>query len=234
MSTSSTDSIQLNQPTWLLIDTTGQGCHIGLTHQGVCWTDSDMQPQSHTKRVLPMIESLLTQAKLSMNEVQGIVYTKGPGSFTGVRVGVSVVQGLAFASSIPTLGVSTLMALAWQGYCQTQQSNVGAIIDARMAQIYWAVYDFTQDAHVMRVDCISSVEQVSEQPMPRLVAGDVHLLEKALVKGEIPSFSAQPNVDIKSLFSLVETGLKQQFLSWDEGLALPIYLRNDVAHLPKK
>lgn len=79
------------------------------------------------------------------------------------------------------------MALAWQGYCQTQQPNVGAIIDARMAQIYWAVYDFTQDAHVMRVDCISSVEQVSEQPMPRLVAGDVHLLESAC-QGEIPSF----------------------------------------------
>lgn len=234
MSTSSTDRIQHNQPTWLLIDTTGQGCHVGLTHQGVCWTDSDMQPQSHTKRILPMIESLLAQAKLSMQDVQGIVYTKGPGSFTGVRVGVSVVQGLAFASSIPTLGVSTLMALAWQGYCQTQQSYVGAIIDARMAQIYWAVYDFTQGAKVMTADCISSVEQVSEQPMPILVAGDVHLLENMLVKAENPHFSSQPNVDIKSLFSLVETGLKQHFLSWDDELALPIYLRNDVAHLPKK
>jgi tRNA threonylcarbamoyladenosine biosynthesis protein TsaB len=193
-----------------------------------------MQPQSHTKRILPMIEFLLTQAKLSIQDVQGIVYTKGPGSFTGVRVGVSVVQGLAFASSIPTLGVSTLMALAWQGYCQTKQPKVGAIIDARMAQIYWAVYDFTQGAKVMTADCISSVEQVSEQPMPILVAGDVHLLENTLVKAEIPRFSAQHSVDIKSLFSLVETGLKQHFLIWDDELALPIYLRNDVAHLPKK
>jgi tRNA threonylcarbamoyladenosine biosynthesis protein TsaB len=193
-----------------------------------------MQPQSHTKRILPMIESLLTQAKLSIQDVQGIVYTKGPGSFTGVRVGVSVVQGLAFASSIPTLGVSTLMALAWQGHCQTQQPSVGAIIDARMAQIYWAVYDFAQGAKVMTADCISSVEQVSEQPMPILVAGDVHLLENTLVKAEIPRFSAQHSVDIKSLFSLVETGLKQHFLIWDDELALPIYLRNDVAHLPKK
>ncbi len=234
MSTSSTDRIQHNQPTWLLIDTTSQGCHVGLTHQGVCWTVSDMQPQSHTKRILPMIESLLAQAKLSIQDVQGIVYTKGPGSFTGVRVGVSVVQGLAFASSIPTLGVSTLMALAWQGYCQTQQSYVGAIIDARMAQIYWAVYDFTQGAKVMTADCISSVEQVTEQPMPILVAGDVHLLENTLVKAEMPRFSAQHSVDIKSLFSLVETGLKQHFLIWDDELALPIYLRNDVAHLPKK
>lgn len=231
---SSSDFSSLTQPTWLLIDTTGLGCHVGLTHQGHYWLNSDMTPQSHTKRILPMIESLLIQSKLSMKEVQGIIYTKGPGSFTGVRVGVSVVQGLAFASSIPTLGVSTLMALAWQGYGQTQQPNVGVIIDARMAQIYWAVYDFTQGAQMITADCISCVKQVSEQPMPRLVAGDVHLLENTLVKGEIPSFSAQPNVAIKSLFSLVETGLKQQFLSWDESLALPIYLRNDVAHLPKK
>jgi tRNA threonylcarbamoyladenosine biosynthesis protein TsaB len=234
VSISSTDRIQHNQPTWLLIDTTGQGCHVGLTHHGFCWTDSDMQPQSHTKRILPMIESLLAQAKLSMQDVQGIIYTKGPGSFTGVRVGVSVVQGLAFASSIPTLGVSTLMALAWQGYGQTQQPYVGAIIDARMAQIYWAVYDFTQGAKVMTADCISSVEQLSEQPMPLLIAGDVHLLENRHVKAGNILFSAQLSVDIKSLFSLVETGLKQHFLSWDEELALPIYLRNDVAHLPKK
>lgn len=104
VSTSSTDSIQLNQPTWLLIDTTGQGCHIGLTHQGVYWTDSDMQPQSHTKRILPMIESLLTQAKLSMNDVQGIVYTKGPGSFTGVRVGCPWFRGWPLLHPFPPWG----------------------------------------------------------------------------------------------------------------------------------
>lgn len=220
--------------TWLLIDTTGQGCHIGLSHQGQCWTDSDMQPQSHTKRILPMIESLLVQANLSMQDVQSIIYTKGPGSFTGVRVGVSVVQGLAFAGSIPTLGVSTLMALAWQGKLQTQVNQIGAIIDARMNQIYWAVYDFSQTGATLTPDCISSIAQVATQPLPEVVAGDVHLFENAPVKMENTLFSAQPTVDIKSLLSLVETGLSQGFLSWDTQMALPTYLRNDVAHLPKK
>jgi tRNA threonylcarbamoyladenosine biosynthesis protein TsaB len=220
--------------TWLLIDTTGQGCHIGLSHQGQCWTDSDMQPQSHTKRILPMIESLLVQANLSMQDVQSIIYTKGPGSFTGVRVGVSVVQGLAFAGSIPTLGVSTLMALAWQGKLHTQVNQIGAIIDARMNQIYWAVYDFSQTGATLTPDCISSIAQVATQPLPEVVAGDVHLFENAPVKMENTLFSAQPTVDIKSLLSLVETGLSQGFLSWDTQMALPTYLRNDVAHLPKK
>lgn len=220
--------------TWLLIDTTGQGCHIGLSHQGQCWAESDMQPQSHTKRILPMIESLLVQANLSMQDVQSIIYTKGPGSFTGVRVGVSVVQGLAFAGSIPTLGVSTLMALAWQGKLQTQVNQIGAIIDARMNQIYWAVYDFSQACQILMPDCISSIAQVATQPLPPVVAGDVHLFENAPVKMENTLFSAQPTVDIKSLLSLVETGLSQGFLSWDTQMALPTYLRNDVAHLPKK
>lgn len=231
---SSTHSSQFAHATWLFIDTTGQGCHIGLSHQGVCWTDSDMQPQSHTKRILPMIESLLVKAQLSMKDVHGIIYTKGPGSFTGVRVGVSVVQGLAFAWSLPTLGVSTLMALAWQGYLQTQQPVVGALIDARMAQIYWAVYNFSQSGQTITLDCISSVQQVTEKDLPSVVAGDVHLLENVLVKAETSIFSAQPTVDIKSLLSLAETGLQQGFLSWDTDMALPIYLRNDVAHLPKK
>lgn len=193
-----------------------------------------MQPQSHTKRILPMIESLLAQANLSMQHVQGIIYTKGPGSFTGVRVGVSVVQGLAFAGSITTLGVSTLMALAWQGKLQTQVNQIGAIIDARMNQIYWAVYDFSQTCETLTADCISSIAQVATQPLPPVVAGDVHLFENAAVKMENTLFSAQPTVDIKSLLSLVETGLSQGFLSWDTQMALPTYLRNDVAHLPKK
>lgn len=220
--------------TWLLIDTTGQGCHIGLSHQGQCWTESDMQPQSHTKRILPMIESLLIQANLAMQDVKGIIYTRGPGSFTGVRVGVSVVQGLAFAGAIPTLGVSTLMALAWQGKQEAQANQVGAIIDARMNQVYWAVYDFGQTGETLMPDCISSIAQVATQPLPPVVAGDVHLFENAAVKMEKRLFSAQPTVDIKSLLSLVETGLSQGFLSWDTQMALPTYLRNDVAHLPKK
>lgn len=231
---SSSDLSRSTQPTWLFIDTTGQGCHIGLSHQGVYWTDSDMTPQSHTKRILPMIESLLTQAQLNIEAVQGIIYTKGPGSFTGVRVGVSVVQGLAFALSIPTLGVSTLMALAWQGQSQPHQSAVGAVIDARMSQIYWAIYDFNASAPIIHPDCISSLEQIIKRPLPKVIAGDVHLFETLLVKPEIQGLSSQPNVSVNSLLSLVEKGLEEGFLSWDEGMALPIYLRNDVAHLPKK
>lgn len=220
--------------TWLLIDTTGQGCHIGLSYQGQFWTDSDMQPQSHTKRILPMIEALLAQAQLTMQDVHGIIYTQGPGSFTGVRVGVSVVQGLAFAGAISTLGVSTLMTLAWQGKLASQHNQVGAIIDARMNQVYWAVYDFSQACQILMSDCISSVAQVATHPLPEVVAGDVHLFENTSVKMENTIFSAQPTVDIKSLLSLVETGLRQGFLSWDTDMALPIYLRNDVAHVSKK
>jgi tRNA A37 threonylcarbamoyladenosine modification protein TsaB len=126
------------------------------------------------------------------------------------------------------------MALAWQGQLACQQSPIGAVMDARMGQIYWAVYDFAHGCQVLEADKIATVDQLQTQGVPKTVAGDVHLFENALVKVENQVLSAQSNVDIKSLLSLVETGLAQGFLDWDEGMALPIYLRNDVAHLPKK
>jgi len=220
--------------TWLLIDTTGQGCHLGLMHQGQLIQQSDMQPQSHTKRILPMIESLLVQVKLSPKDIQAIIYTQGPGSFTGVRVGVSVVQGLAFSLSIPTLGISTLMALAWQGSLATDQRKIGVLIDARMSQIYWAVYDFAEGALPLVNDCLTNLEQITAAGLPSCISGDVHLLPNADVNTESMLYSPQTSVDIKALFNLAEIGISKGFLAWDQVIPLPIYLRNDVACLPKK
>lgn len=224
------------QENWLLIDTTGQGCHVGLYHAGKLQQLSDMQPQSHTRQILPMIHQLLQQSQLPLSSLNGIIYTKGPGSFTGVRVGVSVVQGLSMAWNIPTMGVSTLMALAWQGIASTQhQSNVAAVLDARMGQIYWGEYCFAQQAPVIVSDCLTTVAQVSLTGLPELVSGDVHLFDVAdIALTKKATLSQQAHIQITHLLSFVRYGLSEEFLSWDNGLALPIYLRNDVAHMPKK
>lgn len=222
------------EPKWILLDTTGQGCHVGLYHQGQLSQLSDYQPQSHTKQILPMIEQLLTQADLAPQDLTGIIYTQGPGSFTGVRVGVSVVQGLAFGLSIPTLGVSTLMTLAWQGHIHTQKDVIGAVMDARMGQVYWAVYDCALGCQAMTKDALTTVLQLSEHDLPAVIAGEVNVFESASVKRESTQFLLQSQVSINALLNLVETGLSHGFLTWDSAFALPIYLRNDVAHLPKK
>lgn len=224
------------QENWLFIDTTGQGCHVGLYHAGNLQQLSDMQPQSHTKQILPMIYQLVQQARLSLSSLTGIIYTKGPGSFTGVRVGVSVVQGLALALNIPTMGVSTLMALAWQGIESTQhQTTIAATLDARMGQIYWGVYDFSEQEPSVMSDCLTTVDQVLSVNTPHIISGDVHLFNAVEYPQEQKTLLLnQTCINIEKFLSLVQFGLSQGFLSWDEGLALPIYLRNDVAHVPKK
>jgi tRNA threonylcarbamoyl adenosine modification protein YeaZ len=219
---------------WLAIDTTGQGCHIGLTHQGQTITRSDMSPQSHAKLILPMIEDLLKQAQLNRTDLTGIIYTQGPGSFTGVRIGVSVVQGLAMALNVPTLGVSSLLALAWQGHLATAAERITAVIDARMGQVYWGSYQLGQQMSITHADSLSTPDVVSIDPATELLIGDLASLIQAQPSLETIAHHHSATLSIETLFSLVKIGIEQGFLSWDNTLALPVYLRHDVAALPKK
>jgi len=223
----------MSKDCWLAIDTTGQGCHVGLMVQGHKHQISDMSPQSHAKQILPMIERLLVEADVARSQLTGIVYTQGPGSFTGVRIGVSVVQGLALALVIPTLGVSSLLALAWQGHLATGAKQITAVIDARMGQVYWGDYQFGLVNKTSECDRLIVPSEGVFQENTELVIGDIAVLSPVANLENITQIN-QTMVSIESLFSLAHTGLGQGFLTWDAGLALPVYLRHDVAALPKK
>jgi tRNA threonylcarbamoyl adenosine modification protein YeaZ len=223
-----------HKATWLGIDTTGQGCHIGLYHQGKITTRSDMSPQSHAKSILPLIDALLNEAQIPQSALTGLVYTQGPGSFTGVRIGVSVVQGLALALAVPTLGVSSLLALAWQGYQATGAVDVGAVIDARMGQVYWGDYHFGSPWLISDRDILATPAAVIIHPATQLLVGDTSVLLAGQPDAVSIGQQADSRVHIDALFALVEAGLGNQQLAWDSGLALPMYLRHDVAALPKK
>lgn len=221
---------------WLAIDTTGQGCHVGLYYQGQVKIFSDMSPQSHAKQILPMIEQLLTENSITQSQLSGIIYTQGPGSFTGVRIGVSVVQGLALALSIPTLGVSSLLALAWQGHLATGANHIAALIDARMGQVYWGYYQFGSNLNTTDRtdrDVLVASDAVQLHAETELLIGDIDARSSTIKLENIQQIN-QSTVSIEGLFSLVQTGLEQGFLSWEAELALPVYLRHDVAALPKK
>lgn len=229
----------MTKANWLLLDTTGVGCHVALVHQGELTQQSDWQPQSHTKQILPMIDALLSAQQLQVSDLDAIIYTQGPGSFTGVRVGVSVVQGLAFAHQLPTLGISTLMALAWQGYQLSSHTPIAAVLDARMNQLYWGVYDFARSVHPIIPDRIDNVHLLWQQPLPPMVAGDVSIVIEAAQSAGVSMQSTETwlpltHVDMRSLYQLVDYAVANQQLTFTHELPLPIYLRHDVAHLPKK
>ena len=124
----------------LALDTSTEACSVALQLGSEILTLDEVCPQQHSKRILPMVQQLLSEAGISLAQLDGIVFGRGPGSFTGVRIGVGVTQGLAFGADIPVYGVSTLAAMAQAAARLHGATQVIAAIDARMAEVYIAQF----------------------------------------------------------------------------------------------
>ncbi len=120
----------------LAFDTSTELCSAALRLDGAWLVREEMAGNRHSELLLPMVESLLAEAGLSLRALDGLAYGKGPGSFTGLRIGCGIAQGLAFGADLPVVGVVTLEAMAYA----TGAGQVLACIDARMHEIYAAAY----------------------------------------------------------------------------------------------
>ena len=127
--------------TILALDTATEACSVALLHNGKISTIDEISPRSHTQRILPMVDELLTQANIQIKDVNYLVFGRGPGSFTGVRIGVSVAQGLAMGANLPVVAVSNLKAMAEEAYQKLGAEKVIALIDARMNEVYFAQFE---------------------------------------------------------------------------------------------
>ena len=124
----------------LAIDTSTELCSAAIYHNGDVIHRAIEAPREHTQRILPMVDELLSESELKLNQFDALAFGQGPGSFTGVRIGIGISQGLAFGSDLPMIGISTLATMA-QGVFSREQAQIAyAAIDARMSEIYWAVY----------------------------------------------------------------------------------------------
>ena len=124
----------------LAIDTVTEACSAALWLDGQVRERFEIAPRRHTQLILPMVEALLAEAGIKLTDLDAIAVDRGPGSFTGVRIGTGVVQGLAYAADLPVLPVSSLAALAQAVWQQQGHEQVLALIDARMQEVYAAYY----------------------------------------------------------------------------------------------
>jgi len=123
---------------FLAIDASTEACSVAIKYQDKVYSEFELCPQSHSLVLLPMVDRLLKQAGCLLSDFDALIYGQGPGSFTGVRIGIGVAQGLAFAAELPTIGISTLQTMAQQAIVETENEQVLVAIDARMSEIYTA------------------------------------------------------------------------------------------------
>lgn len=124
--------------TLLALDTSTEACSVALWHKGEKTHLDELAQRTHTKRILPMIDELLVNSGINLKQVDALAFGRGPGSFTGVRVGAGIAQGLAFGADLPVIAVSNLTTMAQAAFELHQAENVAAAIDARMNEVYFS------------------------------------------------------------------------------------------------
>jgi tRNA threonylcarbamoyladenosine biosynthesis protein TsaB len=122
----------------LAFETSTEACSVALWRDGEVVERFEIAPRRHAELALPWAEALLAEAGVARTQLDAIAVGRGPGAFTGVRLGVAIAQGIALALDIPVLPVSTLLALAARAPDSAQR--VLAAIDARMGEVYLGAF----------------------------------------------------------------------------------------------
>jgi len=126
----------------IALDTATEACSAALLIDGQVTLEYEELGRGHAERILPMIDSLLGGAKLTLRELDAIAFGRGPGGFTGVRLATSLAQGLAFSSGRPLVPVSDLRAIARLALDEHPSAERVLICsDARMGEVYWGCFE---------------------------------------------------------------------------------------------
>ncbi|MFK7855697.1 MAG: tRNA (adenosine(37)-N6)-threonylcarbamoyltransferase complex dimerization subunit type 1 TsaB [Granulosicoccus sp.] len=124
----------------LAIDTSTDACSVGLLINSDILLDHRVAAQRQGSMVLPMVNGVLAEAGITAKQLDAVAYGRGPGSFTGVRIGVAATQGIALGADIGVVGISTLQSIAQGCLRQYGDSHVAVSVDARMDEVYFAAF----------------------------------------------------------------------------------------------
>lgn len=124
----------------LAFDTSTDSCSIALLLNKTVKKVSISSPMNHGELILPSIDKLLAENKISLSEIDALGFSAGPGSFTGIRIACSVAQGLGFALNKPIIPVSSLAVLAQSAYIELKWKNLCVVTQAGRNEMYYAFY----------------------------------------------------------------------------------------------
>ncbi|MBU0744228.1 MAG: tRNA (adenosine(37)-N6)-threonylcarbamoyltransferase complex dimerization subunit type 1 TsaB [Gammaproteobacteria bacterium] len=218
-------------PKILAIDTSTDACSAALLIDNKVADRFEVAPKQHTSLILSMIDDLLVSEKLDLNQLDAISFGAGPGSFTGVRLAASIVGGLALASNIPVIGVSTLRALAQEIFVELEESKVLVVQDARMQEVYWGKYQANNDGIMQAIKPDRIIK-----PDEGIILGDdfvgvgsgFRVYADILAKNFKIPLVAREYVQAKYLLQLAAYDFSKGLVTTADK-AQPVYLREKVA-----
>ena len=157
----------------LAIDTASRSCSVAVLDGNAVMAEiNDVSGQTHSRHLMGMVDQALSMSVGQMANIDGFAVTQGPGSFTGLRIGISTAKGLAEAAGKPLVGVSSLQALAWQVF--PSDVMVIPMLDARRKEVYSARY--AREGETFKMvgveQALSPEAAVDGLDMPCLLVGD--------------------------------------------------------------
>ena len=216
----------------LALETSAKAVSAAVVEQGklLCsgYQDTGL---THSRTLMPMVEHLLKNTDMGLSDMDAVAVARGPGSFTGIRIGVAAAKGLALGADKPVVGVSTLEAMAWN------VSHVDGLIicamDARRSQIYNALFD-ARDGRLARraedraIGLEELAAELAELEGPKILVGDgARLCGAYLAEHGIACRLAPPHLLMQNAASV---GFAAEAIAQGGGLQtpqqlLPVYLR---------
>ena len=214
----------------LALDTSTDTLSIAVQRGDAVWEHSGPGGPQTSTELIPAILALMAQAGLEFAELRAIVFGRGPGSFTGLRTACSVAQGLAFAARVPVLPMDSLLAVAEQARMQYGCTDLIAVIDARMNEVYHAAYHWSDgrwnDIGEQSGDFGLCAPEALQLPPGTVVAGNALAAYGERLAPQASHLAALPT-------AAAMLRLAPALLAADRALpadqALPRYIRDKVA-----
>jgi tRNA threonylcarbamoyladenosine biosynthesis protein TsaB len=215
----------------LAIDTSALACSVALVINDDIKLVHEIIPMQQAQQLLPMIDELLKSNNVKVTELSALAFGCGPGSFTGVRIATSVIQGLAFATQLPVISISSLAAAAQTAYEEFHWQKILVAMDARMSEIYCGAYQVNAQG-LMELQGTESL--CRPENLPHMIdndwygAGNGWKVYEELLPFKPLATAAEilPSALGVSLLAKAKY-LRHEWIQADQ--AIPVYLRDHVA-----
>ena len=221
----------------LAVETATEACSAALYIDEEITERFSLTANEHTKLILPMIDTLMSEAGLLPQQLDALAFGCGPGSFTGVRIATGVIQGIAFGADLPVVPISTLAAIA-QDYFDSndnmEQHTAFTAMDARMGEIFWGVYNRDQFGYAALIgkEVVTLAEDIAFPDLTGIGLGsgwgvyeEILMLRLA---GKVKHYEVDIRPRARAIARLGARGFELGFAVAVE-LAMPVYLRDKVA-----